>query len=641
MSLFGGGSVATAAADEPASTVATYDEVEFPRREMAPEGERAWEPIPGAWPPVEEQVDEFLEELPVEAIEHYLKTMEESEAALPESIRALAFWFRKRRERYIRDRKPGHDAPTVALAVRANELACGWLGEAAASGQGEAALALSLLGAIADALDAPAQRRALDTVAGCLTDGGTRQTVAAALSHNPPVTVTEACQGVGDVLTLPEATAEDFHGVTGLLLGLWETAELAERPAGGAPSVPPLSHAKAVADICERAYVSLSARAGASAEETAGMASLPLSVLAAPSSTLSEQLLAVHITAGLTRGMLERFDGAIEGELPPLQAAIQSALTLADSPPRQSKRAARQAMGRLVRGHVAGALAPVTKLLIEQQFAAAGMAVPRGVPTEEPPLLPQQLSELYLTVLVDDVLRLGWTLELMADAGLGDATATAELQGHVDSEHFAQHPAIAAALGETFVVEPPASARRLAILQQLGQVGTTVYDFALDAGMVALMRQVPPAMETLKATYQSHVAFATAALVMPPLTPEQQAAQAGAFLGLWIDVNAENVPLVARLTGDECAAVVSTRPPCLDVAQCCTKPRARTEHLRVVCAAADRDAGGDLHDASDGSGRQRGLLRWPLQRRRCVLCRGLRHRGRRSARGRGTRSRVV
>ena len=149
---------------------------------------------------------------------------------------------------------------------------------------------------------------------------------------------------------------------------------------------------------------------------------------------------------------------------------------------------------------------------------------------------------------MDDVLRLGWTLELMADAGLGDATATAELQGHVDSEHFAQHPAIAAALGETFVVEPPASARRLAILQQLGQVGTTVYDFALDAGMVALMRQVPPAMETLKATYQSHVAFATAALVMPPLTPEQQAAQAGAFLGLWIDVNAENVPLVARLT---------------------------------------------------------------------------------------------
>ena len=29
---------------------------------MAPEKERAWEPIPGAWPPVEEQVDEFLEE---------------------------------------------------------------------------------------------------------------------------------------------------------------------------------------------------------------------------------------------------------------------------------------------------------------------------------------------------------------------------------------------------------------------------------------------------------------------------------------------------------------------------------------------------------------------------------------------------
>ena len=35
---------------------AIHDEVEFPRREMAPEGERAWEPIPGAWPPVEEQV---------------------------------------------------------------------------------------------------------------------------------------------------------------------------------------------------------------------------------------------------------------------------------------------------------------------------------------------------------------------------------------------------------------------------------------------------------------------------------------------------------------------------------------------------------------------------------------------------------
>ena len=47
----------------------SYGEVEYPRRELAPNA--------GPPPPSEEQADEFLLGLPVEAIEHYVTTMEE------------------------------------------------------------------------------------------------------------------------------------------------------------------------------------------------------------------------------------------------------------------------------------------------------------------------------------------------------------------------------------------------------------------------------------------------------------------------------------------------------------------------------------------------------------------------------------
>ena len=79
--------------------------------------------------------------------------------------------------------------------------------------------------------------------------------------------------------------------------------------------------------------------------------------------------------------------------------------------------------------------------------------------------------------------------------------------GNLSSQHFAQHELVGAALGEAFTAEPPFSGRRLATLEQLGEVAQTVYDFALDAGMVALMRRLPAAQLVLKASFQAYVRF--------------------------------------------------------------------------------------------------------------------------------------
>ena len=63
--------------DEAPPAPVSYGEVEYPRRELAPEAEQYWAPFAGPPPPSEEQVDEFLLGLPVEAIEHYVTTMED------------------------------------------------------------------------------------------------------------------------------------------------------------------------------------------------------------------------------------------------------------------------------------------------------------------------------------------------------------------------------------------------------------------------------------------------------------------------------------------------------------------------------------------------------------------------------------
>lgn len=544
-------------ADNGGQQTTTFRDVTYPRRELAPEAEQYWTPFAGPPPQREEQVDEFLLGLPVEAIEHYVKTMEAGTAPMAQSMRALAFWFRDKRDKWKNARVTRRDPAVVALAGRATALANACLAGPAEAGPGELALALSLLGATADTLDAAGQRGAVDSMLACL--GGLREAVAQSLSHNSAVTVPEACQGIGDLLTLDTADSADFHTVTSLLLGLWDVAPLAVSPAPGAPPMPPLSHAKAVAEICKRSYIAVSNRAEATAEDTAGMAAVPLAVLSrSPSSstTLSERILAVHIATGLLAGMLERYGGPVEGEIPPLQDAVERSLALGEQPPRLPKKKAREALQRAVRGHVAGAFAQCAPRLIEHQIEIAGLPLPRGVPEYEPPEIVQRLSLLLLTVLVDDTLRLAWALDRMNGAGIGDADALADLDAHVQSEHFGQHHLIGAALGETFVVEPPASSRRLAILSELSQMAKTVYDFALDAGMVALMRRLPAAQAVLKASYQVFANFGTTALAMPPRTPEQLAVMTGGFYGLWKERMSDVMPLVARLTGDECAALV-------------------------------------------------------------------------------------
>lgn len=538
----------------------SYREVTYPRRMLAPEAEQFWAPAVGAHPQGEHQVDEFLLGLPTEAIAHYVTAMEEGKgsASRGASMRAMAFWFRDKRERWVSSRMSRRDPAVVALARRASALASGCLlAENAEAEPGELALALSLLGATADTLDGAGQREALDLMLASLSD--MRDTVAQSLSHDPTTTVPEACRGIGDLLTLPIVDPGDFHAVTGLLLSLWGVPPLAASPASGAPPVPPLSHAKAVAEICERAYIAVSNRADALAEDTAAMAAVPLAVLSRPfssSTTLSERILAVHIATGLLAGMLKRYGGPVQGELPPLQNAVERALALAESPPRLPKKAARQILQRAVRGHVAGAFAQCTPRLIEHQLESAGLPLPRGVPELEPPEIPQRLSSLLLTVLVDDTLRLSWALDRMSSAGIGDADAIADLDAHVQSEHFAQLDSIGAALGEAFVAEPPASSRRLAVLRKLGRMAKTVYEFALDAGMVALMRRLPAAQAVLKASYQAFANFGATALAMPPRTPEELEVMSGKFYGLWKERMSDVTPLVARLTGDECAALV-------------------------------------------------------------------------------------
>ena len=121
----------------------------YARRELARGGEalQRWAPFAGPPPPSEEQVDEFLLGLPVEAIERYVTTMEEGFAPLGESMRALAFWFRDKRDRWINSRMSSRDRAVVALAGRANALAGGCLADASDAGPGQLGLALALLGA--------------------------------------------------------------------------------------------------------------------------------------------------------------------------------------------------------------------------------------------------------------------------------------------------------------------------------------------------------------------------------------------------------------------------------------------------------------------------------------------------------------
>lgn len=609
-----------------------FRDVSYPRREAVVEAERYWQPVAGPPPQGEEVVDEFLLGLPVEAIEHYVTTMEEGTALIAQSMRALAFWFRDRREKWVNARVSRRDPAVVALGGRASALASACLTDPAEAeaGAGELALALSLLGATADTLDEAGQRGAVDTMITCLGD---THAVAQSLSHNSAVTVPEACEGIGDLLTLDTAGSDEFHTVTRLLLGLWDVAPLAVSPARGAPPMPPLSHARAVSKLCERAYrhatrhIAAPKRGAATADDTAGMAAVPLAVLSRPASsstTLSERILAVHIATGLLVGMLERYGGPADGELPPLQEAVERSLALAEKPPRLPKREAREALQRAVRGHVAGAFAQCTPRLIEHQIEIAGLPLPRGVPEYEPPEIAQRLSSLLLTVLVDDTLRLAWALERMNDAGIGDADALADLEAHVQSEHFGQHDSIGAALGEAFVVEPPASSRRLSILTELGQMAKTVYDFALDAGMVALMRRLPAAQAVLKASYQVFANFGTTALAMPPRTPEQLAVMSGGFYGLWKERMSDVMPLVARLTGDECAALVLAATQ-LEVFQ------TQTEHedgyaayyqglsdAVAACFAEDYDEEADDQVEAAEQARSEPLSPWKLKLLECV-----------------------
>ena len=113
-------------------------------------------------------------------------------------MRALAFWFRDKRDRWINSRMSSRDRAVVALAGRANALAGGCLADASDAGPGQLGLALALLGATADTLDVAGQRGAVDRVLTCLAEA--REAVAESLSHNSAVTVPEACRGIADVL---------------------------------------------------------------------------------------------------------------------------------------------------------------------------------------------------------------------------------------------------------------------------------------------------------------------------------------------------------------------------------------------------------------------------------------------------------
>ena len=78
-------------------------------------------------------------------------------------MRALAFWFRDKRDRWVNSRMSSRDRAVVALAG-------GCLADASDAGPGQLGLALALLGATADTLDVAGQRGAVDRVLACLAE---------------------------------------------------------------------------------------------------------------------------------------------------------------------------------------------------------------------------------------------------------------------------------------------------------------------------------------------------------------------------------------------------------------------------------------------------------------------------------------
>eukprot|EP01048_Picozoa_sp_COSAG05_P011111 COSAG05_NODE_1024_length_6123_cov_7.197709_3_plen_879_part_00 len=570
------------------------------------------QPVTGAGP----MVDDFLGHLPVDAIELLLLCLEQkSEPGSAEhrpcnscdAMRVLGFWFRQKRKEHTISRRGRRDQIVEKLAVRAGLCARRTvLGEtqssdASSRGDPEQAFALSLLGATADVLPLVGQRQALDACIKCLSAGVDML----ATQIDATEAVEELFSGFGDLLELESACADDFVAVVTNLFRMWESDAARNLSHAVMAGFVPLSHALALAEMCQRGYFSISAKSPRdSTDISPGIVMAKLADLVTKNAprVLCAEATMVFVVAGVLSAVLRRYDGFEANELAPLQNAIEHALELCEAPLSKAygrTKSERKQLATVARGLVAAALATIVPELIGYQLEDAGLPVSRGVPDLPLPQLPRRAVALILHVLIRDVLRLAWSFEAMANAGIGDIDAREDLNRHVNSELFAQREHLAAALGAGFCalslsddnMDGGASfgngtgwksrgvqqSLRATIIAELCSVAQKVYDFTLDSGMVALMQRVPAAQAILKAAYESFASFAAVALEIPPPNEKDLAAT---NRGGWIFPITQLQPpsLVSRLTGDECAAVIMA-----------------ATQLEVVSTAGEREDGFELY----------------------------------------------
>ena len=535
-------------------------------------------PLP---PDADAVVEGFLASLPLDAVERFILRLEpdaapdspgRSSCSPCDAMRVLSFWFREKRTEHAISRRSRRDPAVERLAARASARARQLIigeseGSVAPSSGGDAdlSLAISLLGATADVLPPVAQRQALDTSVECLCASGDK--LAAQLDASGAVQ--EMCGGLGDLLELDTASADDFVSVVTNLCQLWSRDAALNMTRAPAAGFAPLSHALAIGEVCRRGYFSISAKGShGNNDATPGVTMATVAELAMGARiSLGAEVIVVHVVTGMLSALLVRYGDIHEAEMRPLERAVEHALELSEAPLSKMHgrtKAVRKHLATVVRGFVSAALATVTPMWISYHLRDAGLPVPRGVPIMPLPELPRRAVALLLFVLIQDVLRLQWSFEMMADAGIGDSSAIGALDKHVASEMFVRHEYLATALGAGFCALPvddevdgastgsQQSSLRSTILAELCFAAEKVYNFTLDSGMVALMQRVPAAQAILKAAYQSFACFAGVALEIPPVS------EAAATNGRWGGLFTKPPPpsLVARLTGDECADLV-------------------------------------------------------------------------------------
>ena len=258
----------------------------------------------------------------------------EAACAPVDALRLLSYWFREQRATSRRLRL-APDAALLQLAKRAGEEARRRIAQAEQPAAGEVALAISLLGAVSDALSAAGGREALDVAAACLTERGGTLVGDLAMAG----AAEELYAGLGDMLELDGATPSDFSALVLGVAQLYAQDAAANLPGASSVGIAPLSQALLLGEMARRGYASISARQAEARAEMAAVATAGagggtplintqqlsscallwygtdcrvLPVLHHPD--LHSMILGVHAAAGMLTALLQTDSGAVPAE---------------------------------------------------------------------------------------------------------------------------------------------------------------------------------------------------------------------------------------------------------------------------------------------------------------------------------------